>query len=164
VNYPKLNLPDGAETLAFRAVERVLATDPLLSSAVRTLVAWRGEAADLLEPAFATCPFVKLSPAPAASAWETEGLHRAPLVVAIDLAVAGTDVDQLLNLWAAVRLALWPPDPARAAVVRPIYDDARIVRPVLTLAGYGTRLDEKSGAPMLAAAASLQLILHVDTP
>lgn len=163
LNYPKLALPDAEETLAFRAAERILRTDPTLSRVVRSWNAWDGSPGDVLEPTFSTCPYLRLAPMPTGSAWQTEGQHRMPVLVGIQVAVAGSNADQLVNLWAAVRRALWPSDPARMATVRQIADAAKVVRPVMTLCGYGVRAEER-GHRLMMAEGTLELLLHVNTP
>ncbi len=163
LNYPKLALPDCAEVLAFRAVETVLSTDPTLSRVTRYFNAWTGDAADVLPPTFALCPYLQIAPAPLASDWEAEGLHKVPMAISLLCVVAGSNRDQLMNYWAAIRRALWPQDPDRFAAVRQVVQDARITRPVLQAQAYGVKVDE-AGARMLVAEGSLRLILHVDTP
>lgn len=163
LSYPHLKLPTAPETLAFRAMVTILQSDPLLKATVRAWRVWDGSSEDILDPTFATCPYLMIRPLPSQSQWETEGQHKMPLVTRIDTAVAGSNVDQLLNFWNAVRSALWPKDPARFATVRSIVLAANISRPIMTMCGYGAVLEEK-GLRMLLANGKLQLNLLISTP
>lgn len=162
LSYPKLHLPDSEETTAFRFIEKVLRNDPDLKRVVKQWVTWTGDAIDVLEPTFASCPYVMLSPGPTATDWETESQHKSPLIITIMAAVAGSNADQLMNLWAAIRRALFPRDEAAYEAVRAASAAAKIVKPTLTLAGYGTGIDE-SKMRMLIARGSLEMILHITT-
>ncbi len=163
LNFPKLGLPDAAETIAFRAVEKVLRNDPTLRTVLRHFHAWRGEADDILPPTPSTCPHLDIAPRPAASAWEAEGMHRMPFTVGFTLAVNGTRVDELMNLWGAIRRALWPADPAAMQRVREIVTGANITKPTLTLSGFGVQLQDK-GARVLIAQGQLTVLLLISTP
>ncbi len=161
----KIALPKGAETVAFRAFEGVLRSDPVLSRVVKTWSGWRGEPADLLQPCPALCPFIQVAPRPAGASWEAEGLHKAPLYVAIFVAVAGLDVDELLNLWAAIRGAVFPQDPARDELVsKTLKTDAKILKTTLITPAVEMHADKKDAPPnMLVARGLVELLLHVPT-
>ncbi len=163
LNFPKLELPDCPEVAAFRAVETILRTDPTLHRVTRHFNAWTGDATDTHPPTFARCPYLQISPAPMPSDWEAEGMHKMPMAVGILAVVAGSNRDQLMNYWHAIRRALWPEDPARFAAVRKLVLDAHITRPTLTAGAYGVKVDDK-GVRMLVAEGTLQLLLHINTP
>lgn len=161
----KLPLAAGEETVAFRAFEGVLRTDPTLARVVKTWSSWRGEPADLLKPCPALCPIVQLAPRPAGASWSAEGLHREPLYVAVYLAVAGLDADELLNFWAAIRRAVFPADPERDLFVQTrLRVEARIKKPTLVTPAVELASDQKDGAPnMLVARGLVELLLDVPT-
>lgn len=161
----KLALPAGAETVAFRAFDLVLRTDPTLSRVVKTWSSWKGEPLDAVAPCPATCPFIQIAPRPAGASWEAEGLHREPLYVSVFVAVTGTDVDELLNLWAAIRSAVFPRDPDRDDfVAEKLRTDAKIVKATIVTPALETASDQKDGpANMLVARGLVQLLLHVVT-
>lgn len=161
--YPKLQLPDAPETLAFRTIDRILRADPVLARVVRTWKSWTGDATDNFDPTYATCPFLRIGPSASASSWETEGQHRTPLVVGFQLAVAGTDIDQLINLWGALRSALWPLDPTRGDANKTLTAGVKIVRPQLSMSGYGVNVG-KDDEKMLVSSGQLELLLHISTP
>jgi hypothetical protein len=160
--YPQLKLPNSAEQIAFRTVDQMLRSDPVLSTTVKAWRSWRGEANDILDPTFATCPYVRISPVPEVSLRQTETQHKMPLDVRIQAAVGGSDFDQLTNFWGAIRTALYPTNPARRTAILNMANAAYITRSQMTLNGYGVRVEE-SGLRMMIAQGTLQLILLVMT-
>jgi hypothetical protein len=163
LNVPRLALPDAEETIAFRAIEKILALDPTLKRVLRHFHAWRGETDDLLQPTPSTCPHLGIAPRPQASRWEAEGMHSMPFSISLQLAVNGSNVDQLMNLWGAVRRALWPRDAAQMAEVRALVLNAAITKPTMTLGGFGVQVQDK-GARVLIAQGSLNVLLLISTP
>jgi hypothetical protein len=119
----KLKLPDAPETLAFRAVVRVLKTDPTLRGVGLKLRAWEDSDKDLVKPTLDEMPCLILTPNLQASGWWSESQQRTDLLVDLELWMAGTNADDALNLFGAIRGAFWPTsDPARRAVVAAIMD------------------------------------------
>ncbi len=163
LSFPKLALPDGPETIAFRAVEKILTSDPTLKRVIRTWNSWNGDVTDALNPTFSTCPYLRISPRPGTSTKVTEDQHQMIMNIGIQIAVAGSNVDQLQNLWNVVRLALWPIDPVRSALVHAIGQASNLRRPVMTQCGYGTKLEEK-GLRILLAEGTLEIKLLISTP
>jgi hypothetical protein len=159
---PKLKLPNSPEQIAFRLVEQILRSDPLLSTTMRTLRCWQGDSSDIQGPTFATCPFVRLSPSPEASARRTEIQHQMPLDVGIEVAVAGTDYDQLANFWGAVRSAIFPIVEPRRTAVLTMSNTAKVTRSQMIMNGYRWK-PEGEGIRLLYAQGTLQLILLVQT-
>lgn len=163
LSYPKLLLPDAEETIAFRAVDSILRTDPTLKRILRDYNAWTGDPSDIAAPVPSTCPNLQIAPKPSSSKWETEGMHAMPFTVAITAAVNGSNCDQLMNLWGAVRRALWPSDAVRALAVRTIVVNAGITKPTMLMNAFGVQI-QKDGARVLMAQGSLNLYLLVNTP
>jgi hypothetical protein len=58
---PKLKLPNAAEQLAFRCVDQILRSDPVLQTTVKAWRSWTGAPEDILDPTFATCPYLRIS-------------------------------------------------------------------------------------------------------
>jgi hypothetical protein len=134
LNYPRLDLPAAQEVGAFRAVDRIIRQDPACRAAFgRSIYSWTGDALDDAEPTWDTCPWIRLSPVPGRADWENVGQHRFPMSVAIELAAAGTRIDELMNLWGIVRAALFPQGPAQLAVVQGIIQAAGITIGLLVL-------------------------------
>ena len=163
LSFPKLALPDGPETIAFRAIEKILTSDPTLKRVIRKWNSWDGDATDALNPTYSTCPYLRISPRPGVSMKVTEDQHQMIMIIAIQIAVAGSNVDQLQNLWNAVRSAIWPLDTVRSSVVHAIAQAGNLRRPVMTQCGYGTTLEEK-GLRILLAEGTIELKLLISTP
>lgn len=162
-SFPKLSLPDCEETIAFRAFERVLRNDELLAATVKQWVTWTGDVADLMEPTYSTCPMIRLSPFPDASEWATETQHGGAVRIRTQLCIAGTDVNQIMNFWAAFRSAIFPEDLAlRAATLAPLLT-AGILRPIISQAAYGVIAEEGTGAPLLVAEGMVRLPMLINT-
>jgi hypothetical protein len=160
---PKLALPNAAEQLAFRCVDQILRSDPVLSGLKVSFRSWTGAPEDILDPTFATCPYLRISPKSGQSKWATEQQHQVDLVIGIQVAVAGSDADQLFNFWGAVRTALFPRTAARLVTVQGMALTAQISKSIMTANGYGFSVTEQ-GLRMLIAAGTVQLVLLVQTP
>jgi hypothetical protein len=158
----RLALPTAPETSAFRAVVAVVRRDPDLRRIGLVVRAWDGRPEDLAAPTPAQLPWLRLTPAPGDSGWESEGQHRASFLVHLELAVAGTNTDSLLDLWAALRTALFPTDPTRRSAVRALLLAAGITQGTLTQQPFRVKtLDGNQHA--LAATGALKLTLMVST-
>ena len=154
LSFPKLALPDVEETIAYRCIDGILRSDPVLKRVVRDYNSWTGEASDVFAPTPATCPNLQIAPRPAGSRWETEGMHSCPFAIAITCAVNGSNVDQLMNLWGHVRRALWPSDPDRMLAIQAKVAAAHIIKPTLTMQGFGVQLQKDGAGPDRAGNAS----------
>ena len=183
MSYPRLPLPDSEETVAFRAVDAVLRTDPTISSLCQVAgaagssegsggmyLSWSGQYEDVSDPTYNTCPYLRISPGGLGSTWETEGQHRMPMAIAIEAAVVGSDFTQVGNFWGAIRRALFPPrdsddNIARADWVRAKLQAANISRGILTAPAYTVKVDDSTGGPrIIRADGTLELVLLINTP
>ncbi len=162
LTFPRLPLNPAPETIAFRAVDAVLRADPDLKRVVKTIMSWQGDALDDARPTLNLVPWLRITPVAGPAAWETEGQHRMPMAVEFELAVQGTCSDQIMNLWSAVRSALFPTDPTKRAAVRAAMNGASITRGEFTACAYGIHKDEDN-AKMLLASGSLNLLLLINT-
>lgn len=106
----RLELPDAPETTLYRAIVKVLRNDPTLSRIGVTFGTWEDSPEDMRDITASLCPYIELSPAPGNTGWSEENQHRTDFNIDILLTVAGSCADDLLNLWGAVRSALFPPD------------------------------------------------------
>jgi hypothetical protein len=164
LSFHKLQLPDAEETIAFRAVDKILKHDIVLKHVLKTYNSFTGSTIDLLTPTPAMCPYVQISPKPMQARWESEGEHRAPLTILILCAVEGSNADNLMNLFGCVRRALWPMDPAKKAEVDAIKNATPVImKATLSLAGFGV-IPLAKGSSVIGAAGHLELLLHVPTP
>lgn len=113
LNGTNLGLKPSVETTAFRALDRVFRQDKVLSRVLgKNFFSYTGDAKDNALPTkgLGTLPWMRVQGMGAPANWENEGQQRCPMIVSIELACDGTDQDQIMNLWGAVREAIWPPD------------------------------------------------------
>jgi hypothetical protein len=164
LTFPKLDLAPGPETIAFRCVESILRDDPVLKRVISKngWYSWLGDAQDDSDATLSSCPWIRLTPQAGDSDWESENQHRSPLLVGIELAVAGTNADQLMNLWHAVRRALFPLDVAALQAIRDRADAAKITKSRISRPAFGIRKDD-AGNKFGIAGGVLELLLLVDT-
>ncbi|HWE39527.1 MAG TPA: hypothetical protein VG406_23460 [Isosphaeraceae bacterium] len=103
--------PPSPESACFRAVDRVLRDAPALQAVGVNFFSFEGDAdRDSREPTLDEAPWVRLAVVPLPSHWQSENQHAAPLSVKVECFVAGTRLDDGLDLWAAIRGALFPGD------------------------------------------------------
>jgi hypothetical protein len=162
-NSPHLELNDGIEWLSFHAVCQVLQHDPVFGRVINTFVDWDGSINDTTDPAYSYCPYCRVSPFPSESAWLTERQHLAPLALRITLAVKGTRVRELLNLWTAMRTAIFPlEEPQLSKAVNPM-TAVGIWRPTIVLNAYGASDEDADGSRMLIADGTIRFALPIPT-
>jgi hypothetical protein len=163
LNFPALDLPTCTEVRVFRAFERVLRTDPILSSLSITWITWRGSSDDLWTPEFNLCPFVRIAPANMSYAPITEKQHITPMSIQLLIATAGTNIDEIGNLYGAVRNALFPQNnPTLRDRVSSTLDAAGATRPVLRMGSF-TLSAETDRAPLLIGIGSIDFNVLIDT-
>lgn len=145
VSYPRLSIPTSQETAIFRAFDRVLQNDPLLSTTIQTYLSWSGTIGDTWEPALSLCPYLRISPFPTSSEWATEIQHRSPQTIHLEVAIQGTRFDELGNLWGLIQAALFPQnDPVHRDAVRTILMDAGVTKPTIRLSAFGSQVDNEN--------------------
>ena len=99
---PRLDIPSSPETLAFRAIERVLREYGPLDAQVKNWRTREGIDDDLQPPAPGLCPLISLTPEPRPGRLLTNVAATVNFAVAVEIYVAGSCVDDLLNLWGLV--------------------------------------------------------------
>jgi hypothetical protein len=109
---PKLKLPTTAETALFRMLERTLVSDATLDRVVKTWRAFHGRPDDKADMTEAQCPWVRLSLQPTGLSFYTPSSMEGQLDVIVELAVSGTCLDDLHNLYGAILRAVYPTDAA----------------------------------------------------
>lgn len=106
--HTRLPLAMHARTAAFRRLAALLQADVELRRVVRTWDLAAGEPRDETPPALTQMPRIKLWGLPLSSAWTSTRTALCPLLLTIEIHVAGTDPDDLLNLWGAIEAVLLP--------------------------------------------------------
>lgn len=110
---PQLDLNDSPRTAVFREVETILRADPTLRRVVKCWRSWQGVPGDAqeLSPA-AGGPAVRLTPVGSEEQFQFPDAQTGTLTIGVEAAVAGTCVDDVLNLWWAIERAIYPADQA----------------------------------------------------
>jgi len=160
--YQTLNVPDQAETIAYSALEAVFTRDPTLKQVVKQWSVWSGDASDLWEPSWSTCPFFRLSPAAGPSDWVTESQHGTPIMARIQLAVQGTDHKQIMNFWGVTRRALFPASLTAKQTIMTSLQAAGISKPTISQPAYGVTEDQDN-SPMMIAEGMIRLTVLIQT-
>jgi hypothetical protein len=160
---PHLELPDGTEWIAYDAIVKVLKNDPTFGRVINTFVDWDGSSNDTAEPAYSLCPFCRIGPFPAESGWLTETQHLAPMALRITLAVKGTRIREIMNLWAAMRNAIWPQTEPQMSKARDPMTAAKIWRPTIMLNAYGATEPDSEACRMLIADGTIKFALPIQT-
>ena len=113
----KLRLPQSRETALFRAVDKILRADSGLSAVGITWRSFTGDPTDKADPTSAQCPWIRLSTEATGLQFFHPSGMEGRLRIPVELMVAGTCLDDLHNLWAAVMRGLYPSDAtARLAI------------------------------------------------
>lgn len=115
--YTRLPLPDYPWTSVFRALVDVIEQDPDLRRVVKVVRSWKGGPEDLEPLGDAQLPWIEMTPAPSGNKMATESDYQADFRVNVKLAVPGTRVDDLMNLWGAVMQAVRFDKPFRDVTV-----------------------------------------------
>lgn len=152
--------PKSPWSRAFEDFCRVLQTDPLLKSVIKTWQVWDGRRDPQTAPTAASLPRCEIRLAPASSGWETEGQHAAPLSVDVELIVPSLDARDLLDLWWAVVKAVYPDDSGRRAEVARMETEAKVQ---LTMTQHLTQWEPVAGLTALVGSGQFLMDLYVST-
>lgn len=113
-----LALPKSPHRLLYRELVRVWRADKDLADAVKTWFVWDGSVADRVPFGLSLCPSVAALPGRGSDRYYGPSGFDGTLTVDLTIVVAGTNVDDLLDLYHALQRALWPSDPATRAAIR----------------------------------------------
>jgi hypothetical protein len=166
---PQLQIPQSLEAAAFRAIDKVLRNDPVLGPVTRQFISWTDSDDDFYEPSWELCPFLKISPYPAGSAWVTEMQHSADLMLRVQAATKGTDIVNLMNYWALVRGAIFPQTVAQANIVQLAILNANpdiqggITKPEIRLNGFGVSEPDQEGLRVMIAEGTIRFGMLIPT-
>jgi hypothetical protein len=102
-----LGAPD-VTTKIYRLVVNQLQTDRLLLSVVKNWQTWDGDPKDIVPPTISSAPWIGLTPRPVSETWYSPESQEGWLYIQVRALVKGTCVDDVMNLWGAIRGALSP--------------------------------------------------------
>lgn len=118
-----LDLPKSAYTKIYRAIEDQLKSDPVLQRVVKTWNIFQGKTQDFQAPSISQYPAIALLVSSSGMSPWSQATNEETMVIDIEIAVNGTDQDDLLNLWWAVQKALKPSTEGRKRLVAALKDD-----------------------------------------
>lgn len=157
---PQLGLDPSPHRLVYRKLVEVLREDPVLSRVVNHWFAWEGETAhDQLDLAVGLCPAISLAPSMGSDRWYGPEAYLGPLHVHVGIAVAGTDADDLLDLYHAVKRAVYPADEAAGIAIHQALVEAGAEAMYLvefTQGRFGVQADD-DGGPMLVGTGQIKI-------
>lgn len=145
-----LALPTAPHTAIYRAAVNILRSDPTLR-VVHTWRTWVGGPTDVQPISPNLCPAIGLFPAEGPDSFYGPSGFRGNLVITVVVAVTGTNVDNLMNLYHAVRKAFYPEEAAARTVIRKALLAAGCLnedQPLFTQTAYGVE-PVTEGLPML---------------
>jgi hypothetical protein len=105
-----LGLPDSPRKRVFRRIVAQLRNDPVLQRALNgRIFAWEGRPTDSQPLAPATQPGLRLTPTFGPDIWAFPDAFRGWMYIGVDIIAPGFDVGDMLDLFWAVQVALYPP-------------------------------------------------------
>ena len=105
-------LPVSPRTKVYRAVVAILQHDPVLSNVIKpeNFRCWAGSSKDNMVFEFSNSPSLRVTPTNGPEEWIFPTAFRGWLYLQCEMLLAGTDVDDVFNLWFAIERALYPDD------------------------------------------------------
>ena len=104
-------LPVCPRTTVFRKICSILKQDQVLSSVIKpgSFRTWSGASHDSIEFSVSMAPAVRLTPTTGPENAKFPYGRVGKLYIQAEMLLAGTDIDDVLNLWWAMEQALYPP-------------------------------------------------------
>lgn len=111
-----LNLPKSPYTAIFRQVVEIIKTSPLLGC-VKSWKEFVGRPDDFQPPPVSAYPSIAIQVSSSGMTPWSQAASEETMIISFEIAVNGTDVDDLLNLWWAVQKSLKPYTRGRKRIV-----------------------------------------------
>jgi hypothetical protein len=102
------DVPADVTSKIYRVIVTQMMADPILGGAVKKWQTWDGEPTDITPPTPSSAPWIGLTPRPVSEAWFSPESQQGFLYIQIKALVRGTCIDDVLDLWGAIRHALSP--------------------------------------------------------
>ena len=99
-------LTNDVPTTLYRITESILRDDPTLRAVVKAWQTWEGKPEDRTPPGSTRLPWVELTPRPTSERWYSPESQTGTLLIQIRARVEATCIDDVMNLWGAIRRAL----------------------------------------------------------
>lgn len=112
-----LNLPTSPYTAIYREVIKILKENPTLHDVVKSWKEFVGKSDDFAPPPISAMPSIATQFSSSGMSPWSQGAHEETMVITLELAVVGTNADDLMDLWWAVLKALKPHTKGRKRIV-----------------------------------------------
>jgi hypothetical protein len=106
----RLALPDSPRKLVFRRIVQQLKNDPVLKRSLKTLLAWGGTPEDARPLTIDESPGIRLTPGFGPDVWQFPDAQAGWMFIKVEMLVPGFDVGDMIDLWWALEIALYPRD------------------------------------------------------
>jgi hypothetical protein len=111
-----LPLPRSPRTAVFRALVKLLHNDLVLRNVLKdgALRSWSGTSHDSMEFTFSIAPAIRLTPTNGPEQFWSPNAQVGDLLINCEMIIAGTNVDDVQNLWWGIEKAIYPADQTKA--------------------------------------------------
>jgi hypothetical protein len=158
-----MSFPKSQRSAGFRALDKVLRTDPVLQREVKLWRSWTGKPDDAADVSLKQCPAVTLFPKTSEGGWASNQEHEANITVDYSIYVKSTNIEDLFDFDTAVVAACYPSDPSRKLVVDELFRLANVSRPTFEAFGVDESVDGNDGAVYLNGSGSMTLTYYLET-
>jgi hypothetical protein len=161
----RLKLPTWPPTAVFRAIVHRLKADPVLQRVIPpgSWLTWDGDPR-ANHPLPKTSPAIRLTPTTGANAWWSPQAQVGPLLIAVELSVSTSCVDDVMNLWGAIVRAIYtgdvPGEAAFSVVLQGLGAHTGMITFSLPAFDHSPEAD---GAGMFVATGQMKLDIRINT-
>lgn len=157
----KLRLPQSPRAAVFRTIVAQLRASVPLQQSKLVIRAWEGKAGDDLPWALNMAPGARLTPRGEAMQFMSPDAYLSRLTIGVEIAVAGTDLDDPENLhWLFVR-ALWPPARADRLALMDARKDAGAETGLIDFSGIDYAPGPKEAPSLLILSFSMSIAVRL---
>ncbi len=156
-------------TLAFRNFVKILQRNGRLAALIKKN-RWNvrsGGTCELKAFGVGECPYIILTPEPGPASWSVMGgstaEHVFDLIIRIETGVEGTNSDDSMNLWGAIREAIFPTSATAEAVeAKALREAASMSRIEIEQPAWGGEPD--GDVQMIKGVGRVRIKVHIRTP
>jgi hypothetical protein len=161
---PRLKLPTAPETAVFRAILAQLQRDPTLSRVIPpdNWHTYNGDPRSKRPPAHVG-PEIWIWPTGGPSAWWTEGAQLTPLFLNVEYVVPSNCVDDAVNIWHALRKALYSGAPAEDIPFYQVLIGAGAVTGLTAFSLGGFDANPEEAGELYRANGQMRIDIRIDT-
>jgi hypothetical protein len=155
--------PKSQRSIAFRTLDKILRTDPVLSREVKYWKTWTGKPDDAADLNTKQCPAVSLMAQATEGGWASNQEHQADLSIPYRLYVRSTNIEDLFDFDTALFRACYPLDPTRKLLVDILFSEANVSRPTFGEFAVDEDTDGNDGGLYLHGQGLITLTYYLET-